>query len=161
MNKADWLTIITGGPGAGKTRALVEEYIALPIEAQRRAVLLTATPAAASDLSVWIRTTHPDRPQPRVVSFPQFPGFILQLLRGHNVPKPLDETERRWLLARLITKGTEQTWAKNADALAEDVAAVIGLCQRYGVGPGEFETYADTSRSQRDAMQRLATLYRG
>jgi superfamily I DNA/RNA helicase len=160
VNDGARLSIIVGGPGTGKTQTLVNAFLALQPEEQRRAVLLTATPAAARELSVWIRGLQPDRPMPRTVSFSQFAGSLLRLLRGNDVPSPLDEAERRLLLAHLIAGNPESTWARIADSIAEDVAAVIGVFQRHNLGPDDLKAFADSAAHQREDMGRLAGIYR-
>ena len=155
------------GPGAGKTRALVELYAGLVREGapRSRILVLTFSTAAASEIARRVDSELTDSYDRAWIS--TFHSFCWRLLREHR-PQPdrlliggfqewaamrrtLDEIDPQ----RLGPFAPERV--RRSEAFAQDVLAFVALLKQNLEYPATFALRAETSGSPR--MRALAAIY--
>ncbi|HEX6348466.1 MAG TPA: ATP-dependent DNA helicase [Candidatus Dormibacteraeota bacterium] len=158
---------VLAGPGAGKTRALVELYAALVRDGapRSRILVLTFSTAAAAEIARRVDAELSDSYDRAWIS--TFHSFCWRLLREHR-PDPdrllvsgfqewaamrrtLDEIDP----ARLGPFGAERL--RRSDAFAQDVLAFVALLKQNLEYPATFALRAETAGSPR--MRALAAVY--
>lgn len=147
MEGKERLVIFTGGPGSGKTAALISRYAALPPDEKARALFVTVSRPAARELEERLRTVG--APMPPVWTLPQLPSEVLRA-RGIAPSRTITETDRQrlvgWLLAREAAQPDAPSrlkrWAASRRAVAQDLSAAFGLLSRCRVTPEALAAFA-------------------
>jgi len=159
---------VLAGPGAGKTRALVELYAALVrdgLAARSRILVLTFSTAAAAEIARRVDAILTDSYDRAWIS--TFHSFCWRLLREHR-PDPdrlLVGGFQEWAAMRRtldeLDPGRLGPFApervRRSDAFAQDVLAFVALLKQNLEYPATFALRAETSGSAR--MRALAAVY--